>query len=137
VGWGAKVVLDFQLRPFEEETALGLAVEEQGGPALGFAVPDATPVVMGRVPTEASHRHSSTLLARLVLEAECVSWNPSPRWVVVVTLAAKNWSLHRPVEVAMPPGPASWHLPRHLGLRSGCHGARARVCLPGLWHDGD
>jgi len=90
VGWGAKVVLDFQLRPFEEETALGLAVEEQGGPALGFAVPDATPLAMGHVPTEASHRHSSTLVARLVLEAECVSWNPSPRWVVVVTLAAKN-----------------------------------------------
>jgi len=101
VGWGAKVVLDFQLRPFEEETALGLAVEEQGGPALGFAVPDATPALgfavpdatplaMGHVPTEAGHRHSSTLVARLVLEAECVSWNPSPRWVVVVTLAAKN-----------------------------------------------
>jgi len=116
---------------------MGLAVEEQGGPAPGFAVPDAIPVAMVRVPREASHHHSSRRVATLVLEADCASWNPSPRWVAVMTQAAKCWGLHCHVEVATLPVPESWRPPHFQGPENGCHGAGARVCQFGLWHDGD
>lgn len=90
VGLGAKVALDFQLHPFEQETALGLPVEDQVNPAPDFAVPDASPVAMGHGPKEAGHRRSSRLVARLALEAGCESWSPSPGWAAVAMQAAKN-----------------------------------------------